>query len=78
MQLLSLLLGVLREPMEAAAQLDDHLRLLRAIPLHPAPLGVTGNHLGWVVRQLAAAADLISACGIDLDELPPHAHPTQL
>lgn len=78
MQLLRLLLLVLKTAEGAAAQLDDHLRLLGNVPLSPVPRAIACDHQGWLALQLSAAAELVAASGIPLSGLPSQLHPAQL
>lgn len=50
-----------RRVAEVAAQLQAHLRRFRAPPqLAGAPAGAAAAHAGWVSRQYAAVAELLS------------------
>lgn len=50
-----------RRVAEVAAQLRAHLRRFRAPPqLAGAPAGAAAAHAGWVSRQYAAVAELLS------------------
>jgi hypothetical protein len=45
----SLLLLALRQPSEALAQFEAHLRLLRRVPFE-APPGLQASHNAWLCR----------------------------
>lgn len=44
----------------ALSQFKDHLKLLRKLPGREPPLAVQCAHLGWIARQYAVMADLLS------------------
>ena len=44
----------------ALAQFRDHMRLLKGVPMKDAPGGFLGSHWGWIARQYAVMADLLS------------------
>lgn len=51
----------------ALATVREHLRLFRGVPMAGAPLEFRASHWGWVARQYAVMADLLSK------RLPPEA-----
>jgi len=77
-QLFALLLVQLRDPAAAAAQLDEHLHMLKRVPMEPVPPGLGGNHLGWVAQQYTAAAEAIQSSGTSAAHLPHPSRPAQL
>lgn len=73
----SLLLLVLKQPTEAVAQFEMHLRLFRRLPFQ-APPGLLASHHAWLSRQYMVMAELLMSCGADLAALKRELQPGQL
>ena len=68
----------MQDPNAAAAQLAEHLSMLRVVPLQPCPPALAANHAGWIALQLQATAELVALSGLDPSVFPPHLRPAQL
>jgi hypothetical protein len=79
-RLLALLLGALRDAPAAATQLNNHLDILRTVPLSPlnTPASLVANHSAWLAQQFSTAAELVVSSGLPPSSFPPQMRPAQL